>query len=143
MRYEAASILIMIFALLGCASGETNETNETAALAGAEYDLTTYEGLSAALEDDADIALYDVRTQEEYVSGHIPGAVNIPYDVIAEQIPVSDKDAVIVVYCRSGNRSGIAQDALEDAGYTNVLNFGAVADWQGELVPGMLPGGPE
>lgn len=83
--------------------------------------------------------LVDVRTQEEYRSGHIPGALNIPVDTIGAKPPTPQKDALIILYCRSGNRSGTAKRVLEQAGYTRVVNFGAVSRWPKKLVTGMNP----
>ena len=76
----------------------------------------------------ADPIWIDVRTTDEYKSGHVSEAVNIPYTEIAEGIPglTSDKDASIYVYCRSGRRSGVAKDTLEDLGYTQVVNVGGL-----------------
>ncbi len=78
--------------------------------------------------------LVDVRTAEEFASGHIPTAVNIPYDTILDKPPTRDKAALIIVYCRSGSRSAMAYRALIGAGYTNVVNFGAIGKWKGEIV---------
>ena len=79
--------------------------------------------------------ILDVREQEEYDSGHIPGAILIPYTEIEnkakEMLP--DKDAQILVYCRSGRRSKIAAKSLLKLGYTNVKEFGGIIDWKGEL----------
>jgi rhodanese-related sulfurtransferase len=83
--------------------------------------------------------LVDVRTPEEYASGHIPGAINIPHDVIGSQLPTQDRDALIILYCRSGNRSGIAKKTLEAAGFKKVVNFGAVSRWPKERVTGTNP----
>ncbi len=68
----------------------------------------------------------DVRTTDEFNSGHIDGAVHIPYEEIAARITevTTDKDATIHLYCRSGNRSGIAQQTLQTMGFTNTLNEG-------------------
>jgi len=76
----------------------------------------------------ADPIWIDVRTTDEYTSGHVSEAVNIPYTEIAEGIPAltSDKDASIYVYCRSGRRSGVAKETLEDLGYTQVVNVGGL-----------------
>ena len=72
----------------------------------------------------------DVRTADEYSAGHVESAVNIPYTEIGARIGevTGDKDALIYVYCRSGRRSGIAQDTLEEAGFTNVVNVGGLED---------------
>ncbi len=83
--------------------------------------------------------LVDVRTPEEYRSGHIPGALNIPVDTIGNNPPTSQKDALIILYCRSGNRSGVAKKILEQAGYTRIVNFGAVSRWPKNLITGTNP----
>ncbi len=75
-----------------------------------------------------------MRTPAEYASGYIPTAVNTPVDVIGTQPPTVKKDALIIVYCRSGNRSATARKILMDLGFTNVIDFGAVSRWEGELV---------
>ncbi len=76
----------------------------------------------------------DVRTPEEFVSGHVPGAVNIPYDEIARRLAeVGPKDAPVVLYCRSGRRSGIAAEELAKAGYTKVFDLQSATAWPGTL----------
>ena len=82
---------------------------------------------------DPNTYLIDVRTAEEYRSGAIPSALNIPFDVIAANLPTQDRTAKIVVYCRSGNRSSQAKATLEALGFTRVNDFGAVFNWRGEL----------
>ena len=74
----------------------------------------------------------DVRSAEEYSAGHVSAAVNIPYTEISGRISevTEDKDALIYVYCRSGRRSGIAQDILKEVGYANVINLGGLEDAQ-------------
>ena len=84
--------------------------------------------------------LVDVRTPAEYESGHIPTALNVPVDVIGTRPPAVDKASLIVVYCRSGNRSATARKILMDLGYTNVVDFGAVSRWERPLVTGKEPG---
>ena len=84
--------------------------------------------------------LVDVRTPAEYEAGHIPTAINVPVDLIGTRPPTEVKDALIVVYCRSGNRSATARQILMDLGYTNVVDFGAVSRWEGSLVTGKEPG---
>ncbi|MFQ3621106.1 MAG: rhodanese-like domain-containing protein [Spirochaetales bacterium] len=83
--------------------------------------------------------LVDVRTAEEYSSGHIPGALNIPVDSIGRNYPTQDKDALIILYCRSGNRSGAAKQILEQAGFKRLVNFGGVNRWPKDLVTGKNP----
>ncbi len=105
-----------------------------AVLAGAQQRLSSQE-LEKLLnrEEEAPI-LIDVRTAAEYAAGAIPGALNIPYDVLADNLPTTDRDALIVVYCRSGRRSGIARKTLDSLGFKkNVLDFGGIDRWEGEL----------
>ena len=143
MKYGLVIPVVLFFlgGLIGCAGdkGKNVETGMTGSGANSLADLATYDGLSAALKNSDDVVLYDVRTPEEYAEGHIPGAVNIPYDVIGSKIPVKEKDAAIVVYCRSGNRSGQARRTLEGLGYTNIADFGAIGKWSGELTTGNNP----
>jgi rhodanese-related sulfurtransferase len=88
----------------------------------------------AALVGQPNFYLIDVRTAEEYRAGAIPSALNIPYDVIQDNLPTQDRGARIVVYCRSGNRSGRAKATLEALGFQNVNNFGPVTNWKGQLI---------
>jgi len=80
--------------------------------------------------DYGDAIIIDVRTEQEFNAGHISGAINIPYDVIAEKIGevTTDLNKKIIVYCRSGRRSGIAKNTLEKLGYNNVENGGSLED---------------
>lgn len=77
--------------------------------------------------------LVDVRTPAEYSGGFIPTAVNIPVDSIAADPPDVPKDQLVIVYCRSGNRSSSAAGILRDLGYTRVVDFGGIMRWQGDL----------
>jgi len=78
----------------------------------------------------ADPVWIDVRTAGEFKSGHLEVATNIPFGDVAEEVPalVSDKEAPVYLYCRSGNRAGKAKKALEAEGYTNVKNVGGLDD---------------
>ena len=82
------------------------------------------------------IHVIDVRTREEHAAGHIPGTENIPVDTIGAAPPTEDTSAVIIVYCRSGARSGRAQGILKEMGYQNVYNFGGISRWNWELETG-------
>lgn len=88
------------------------------------------------LESETNIVLLDVRTQEEYAEGHIENSLLIPVDVLEEEaeVKLSDKEAPIFVYCRSGNRSVTASKILIDLGYKNVYNLGGIKDWPYEIV---------
>ena len=88
------------------------------------------------MEKEEGYILLDVRTKGEYESGYIPGAINIPLSDIDEKIISSlpDKSQMILVYCRSGNRSREASDKLSKLGYSNVLEIGGINAWKGEIV---------
>ena len=90
------------------------------------------------MEKETGYRILDVRTPEEYLAEHIPGAINIPNETIGrEEIPeLPEKDQLILVYCRSGNRSKQASQKLAALGYTNVVEFGGIYDWPGERVSG-------
>ena len=83
--------------------------------------------------------LVDVRTPEEYASGHIPTAINDPVTDIGAKPPTPEKAALIIVYCRSGARSARAREILVGMGYASVVDFGSVARWTGRLVTGDQP----
>ena len=97
--------------------------------------LVSYEELQQKLTDKAPIVLLDVRTQEEFNNGHIPGALLLPYDEIDQKAVqlLPEKEKEIIIYCRSGRRSAIAKDSLEALGYTNVKDFGGMNRWQGKV----------
>ena len=86
--------------------------------------------------EESDYIILDVRTREEFADKHIPGAICIPNETIGtKNIPeLPDKDQLILVYCRSGNRSKQASEKLVALGYTNIVEFGGILDWPGETV---------
>jgi phage shock protein E len=90
------------------------------------------------MEEESDYIILDVRTLDEFSDKHIPGAICIPNETIGiEDIPeLPDKDQLIMVYCRSGNRSKQAAQKLTALGYTNVVEFGGIISWPGETVSG-------
>lgn len=85
--------------------------------------------------DDGHV-IVDVRGQDEYDSGHIPGAINIPNETIRDSMPdgLPDLDQIILIYCKSGMRSRKAAKKLNDIGYKNIYEFGGINDWTGEIV---------
>ena len=94
------------------------------------YRTLTPEAAKTRLEENPDIILLDVRTQEEFGGGHIPGAVCLPNEDIQPGLPLPfDKDAEILLYCHSGRRSAKAAEKLADMGYTRVANLGGIQDW--------------
>ena len=88
------------------------------------------------MEEQTGYIILDVRTAAEYAQGHIPKAINIANESIGtEEIKeLPDKDQLILVYCRSGNRSKQAAQKLADLGYTNIQEFGGINSWTGEVV---------
>lgn len=90
------------------------------------------------MKEDKNIVLVDVRMPEEYADAHIPGSILIPLDTIKKQaeIKLTDKEATIYVYCRSGNRSDSAAKILVELGYTKVYNIGGIASWPYETEKG-------
>ena len=102
------------------------------------YRQVSQSDAAAMMERETDYILLDVRTQEEYAQGHIPGAICVPNETIgSDEIPqLPDKDQLILVYCRSGNRSKQAAEKLVKLGYTNIAEFGGILSWTGETVSG-------
>ena len=87
------------------------------------------------MAQESDYIILDVRRADEFASGHIPGAINIANESIGtDEIPeLPDKNQLILVYCRSGNRSKQASRKLVNLGYTNIVEFGGILDWTGEI----------
>ena len=91
------------------------------------------------MDQAPDAVVLDVREAEEYASGHIPGAVLLPVGTISEETDaqaIPTRDATVLVYCRSGNRSQTASAALAQLGYTQVYEFGGIQDWPYEVEQG-------
>ena len=87
------------------------------------------------MKDEKNYIILDVRRPDEYADGHIPGAINVPNEEIgtAEIAKLPDKSQLILVYCRSGRRSKEASEKLVKLGYTNIVEFGGILDWKGEI----------
>lgn len=124
----------LMFLLLGVmlltACGQTAETVQEAV-----FVSITAEEAKEIMDTGDGFVILDVRTQEEYDEGHVPGAILIPNTEIEnraeEELP--DKAQLILVYCRSGRRSKLAAQILADLGYTNVKEFGGIIDWPYEV----------
>lgn len=94
------------------------------------YLTLTPEAAKARMDENQDAIILDVRTQEEYDGGHIPGAACFPNEDILPELPLPfEKEAEILVYCRSGRRSAEAAEKLASMGYPNVADFGGIQDW--------------
>jgi rhodanese-related sulfurtransferase len=100
----------------------------------ADYRQVTMDEAVSMMETESDYIILDVRTLEEYKDKHIPGAICIPNETIGtDDIPeLPNKEQLILVYCRSGNRSKQASTKLAALGYTNVVEFGGIISWTGE-----------
>ncbi len=129
-------ISLCTFGLSACQDegGNTNSNNTTANTLG--YEQINAEKAKEIMDSGVEYILIDARTEEEFASGHIEGAVMIPEYEIASRAEqeLPDKDALILVYCRSGRRSKIASEGLVKLGYTNVKEFGGIIDWPYEIV---------
>lgn len=140
-------IISLLFCILLTACGQAKST---AVIGGADgptaifvseqgekfmYEQITAEEAKKIMDSEIKSIILDVREQDEFDEGHIPGAILLPYTKIdagaEEKIP--DKDALILVYCRSGRRSKIAAESLAKLGYTNVKEFGGIIDWPYEV----------
>ena len=121
-------LLLAVMMLTAC--GQDKENNQ-----GAVYMNITAEEAKQIMDSEEGYIILDVRTQEEYDQGHIPGAFVISHEEIAEKAEevLTDKDQLILVYCRSGRRSKIASEALVELGYTNIKEFGGIIDWPYEV----------
>ena len=126
---RALSILITLLLLTGCGNAEPTQPTQ------ATYQQITQE-TAKEMMDSQEIVILDVREQHEYDSSHIPEAVLLPVGTITEETAsevIGDLDTVVLVYCRSGNRSKTASQALADLGYTNIYEFGGINDWPYEV----------
>lgn len=117
-------ILLALQLLTGC--GQNKENTQEAA-----YMNITAQQAKELMDTREDYVILDTRTQEEYEELHIPGAILIPYDEILQKAEgvLTDKDQLILVYCRSGRRSKLAAEDLVKLGYTNIREFGGIIDW--------------
>ena len=120
--------LIALLLLAGCGAKSSEAT----------YRQITMEEAVTMMEEESGYIILDVRTAQEYSEKHIPGAINVANESIGtEDIPeLPDKDQLILVYCRSGNRSKQASEKLVKLGYTNIVEIGGINSWPGETVTG-------
>ena len=119
-------IFLLLAVVMLTACGQDKENNQ-----GAVYVNITAEEAKRIMDSEEGYIILDVRTQEEFDQGHIPGATQISHEEIAEKAEdvLTDKNQLILVYCRSGRRSKIAAEALVELGYTNIKEFGGIIDW--------------
>ena len=123
------TLLLSVLFLAGCALPAGQDVS---------YRQINMDEAITMMEEESSYIILDVRTPEEFADKHIPGAINIPNETIStEEIPeLPDKDQLILVYCRSGNRSKQASEKLAILGYTNIVEFGGINDWPGDVATG-------
>lgn len=121
-------IILSALMLTGC-TGVGNSTNNT-------YRQITVDDAAAMMKQEIGYIILDVRRPDEFAAGHIRGAINVPNESIgtAEILELPDKNQLIMVYCRSGRRSKEASEKLVKLGYQNIVEFGGILDWKGEIV---------
>ena len=125
MKLMISMILAMLLVLTGCGGKEVRNT----------YQQITQEEAKKMM-DTQDVVILDVREQDEFDAGHIPGAVLLPVETISGATAaavIPEFDSVVLVYCRSGNRSKTASSTLAELGYTNVYEFGGINTWPHEV----------
>ena len=123
--------LLLLLLLTGCGETTSNASSEDG------YQQISQEEAKEMM-DTQDVIILDVREQDEYDSGHIPGAVLLPVGTIDEETAaevIPEKDSTVLVYCRSGNRSKTASSTLAELGYSNIYEFGGINTWPYETEP--------
>lgn len=140
------TFLLFILTLTGCEKNKKQEeenlsmqqeeiTDTQISEEAVSYTEITQKEAKEIMDTEESVIILDVRTQEEYDTGHIPNAILIPHDQITDlaNSNLPDKEQLILVYCRSGNRSKIAAKSLAELGYTNVKEFGGINTWSYDI----------
>ena len=139
--------LIMLLCLCACDINDTkkndllvSDATETSDKNGGTDEMAQYTSISMdeakeIFKTPGDYIILDVRRADEFADGHIPGAINVADESIVdkERVELPDKQQTIYVYCRSGNRSKQASEKLAKMGYTNIIEFGGILDWKGNI----------
>lgn len=125
MKKFFAILLTLGFLILAVSCGKSQESQK------AVYMNINAQQAKEIMDTETGYVILDVRTQEEFDSGHVPGAILIPDYEIKEKAPqvLTDKNQKILIYCRSGRRSKLACEELVNLGYTNLYEFGGIIDW--------------
>ena len=126
----------MLLLLSGCSGNVSTTSVTTSAERILQYKQISQEEAKEMMAKDDGHIIVDVRRQDEYDAGHIPGAILIPNESIDTTRPkeLPDLDQIILVYCRSGRRSKEASEKLAKMGYTKIYEFGGIITWTGETV---------
>ena len=132
MKKSVYGILIILVISLGviCIINLKNTDNNIA-----KVKHVSMQEITKIMSENSNYIILDVRTIEEYTEGHIPNAICIQNETIGQDIQnlLKDKNQLILIYCRSGNRSKQAAEKLQKFGYTNLIEFGGIIDWKGEI----------
>lgn len=130
------ALILCLLGFIGCANAEEDMKNNEENNKENTYISITAEEAKALMDRETNYVIIDARTTEEFAEGHIENAILIPEYEIANraETELTDKEKLILVYCRSGRRSKIASDELAKLGYTNVKEFGGIIDWPYEIV---------
>ena len=121
-------ILLSALMFTGCASTSNSQANT--------YRQISMDEAVTMMVQESGYIILDVRRPDEFATGHIPNAINVPNETIgtAEIPELPNKDQLIMVYCRSGRRSKEASEKLVKLGYTNIVEFGGILEWKGEII---------
>ena len=141
-RMVFSVVLLLCIILIAC--GQTKEKEDLIEETTTEteeeqltmkFERITMEEAKRLMVEEEEYVILDVRRKEEYAQGHIPGAVCIPNESIGEEMleELPEKDQLLLVYCRSGNRSKQAAAKLAEIGYSNIKEFGGILDWDGDI----------
>ena len=124
-------IVTYITALTGCSSNTNSFVANSTETNSSHYEKITDQQIKEMIDQNMNITILDVRTKEEYNTGHIEGSLLIPYDEISKKADniLKDKSSTIIVYCHSGRRSAIAAQTLSELGYSNIYDLGAISNW--------------
>jgi rhodanese-related sulfurtransferase len=137
------SLLLLTLLFSGCVSNHNSslensepETNLDTNSSVKTYRQITMKEAVDIMEQESNYIILDVRRPDEFSEGHIPNAINVPNENIGntEISELPNKEQLILVYCRSGRRSKEASQKLVKLGYTNIVEFGGIIDWKGEIV---------
>lgn len=137
MRIKKMILLFLSTLLLtGCSSSKNDIIPSATNLPVNNYRQITMNEAVKIIEEESGYIILDVRRPDEFAAGHIPNAINIPNDNIGTtEIPeLPNKEQMILVYCRSGRRSKEASEKLVKLGYSNVVEFGGILDWKGDII---------
>ena len=133
----AIIVILVILVAIGIFLKNRNSSTEDNKVSVKEANIqyVSMNDIEKIMNENENYIILDVRTIEEYNDGHIPGAICIPNETIDENVvsKLPDKEQLILIYCRSGNRSKQATKKLEDLGYLNLIEFGGIIDWPGEI----------